>query len=52
MITGGGNKLPYSALGTPCYSSSMSEPSTTTFVVWTQEFEFTLNPSGSKAGVK
>ena len=50
MITGGGNKLPYSALGTPCYSSSMSEPSTTTFVVWTQEFEFTLNPSGSKAG--
>ena len=28
----------------------MSEPSTTTFVVWTQEFEFTLSPSGSQAG--
>ena len=27
----------------------MSEPSTT-FVVWTQEFEFTLSPSGSQAG--
>ena len=28
----------------------MSEPTTTTFVVWTQEFEFTLSPSGSQAG--
>ena len=28
----------------------MSEPSTTTFVVWTQEFEFTVSPSGSQAG--
>ena len=27
-----------------------SSPSTTTFVVWTQEFEFTLSPSGSQAG--
>ena len=28
----------------------MSAPSTTAFVVWTQEFEFTLSPSGSQAG--
>ena len=28
----------------------MSEPSTTTFVVWTQELEFTVSPSGSQAG--
>ncbi len=28
----------------------MSEPLTTTFVLWTQEFEFTLSPSGSQAG--
>ena len=26
----------------------MSEPSTTTFVVWTQEFEFTLSVSNSQ----
>ena len=29
---------------------AMSAPSTTAFVVWTGEFEFTLSPSGSQAG--